>query len=40
VANADPADERFTVELALEILEFPDRAPPRKETVFKRGDTG
>jgi hypothetical protein len=40
VANAYAADERLTGKLALEVLEFPDCAPPRKETAFKRGDTG
>jgi hypothetical protein len=40
VANAYEADERLTSKLALEVLEFPDCAPPRKETAFKRGDTG
>ena len=34
------ADERLTSKLALEVLEFPDCAPPREETSFKRGDTG
>ena len=37
---ADEAGERFTIKLVLEILEFADCAPPRKVTVFKRGDTG
>jgi len=40
VANAYEADERLASKLALEVLEFPDCAPPRKETAFKRGDTG
>jgi hypothetical protein len=40
VADADAADERLTGEFALEVLEFPDCAPSRKETAFKRGDTG
>jgi hypothetical protein len=40
VANADEADERITSKLALEVLEFPDCAPPRKEAAFKGGDTG
>jgi len=40
VANAYAADERLTSKPALEVPEFSDRAPPRKETAFKRGDTG
>jgi hypothetical protein len=40
VANAYEASERFASKLNLEVLEFADRAPPRKVTVFKRGDTG
>jgi hypothetical protein len=40
VANAYEAGERFAVKLVLEVLEFADRAPPRKVTAFKRGDTG
>ena len=39
VAHAYAADERLTIELALEVLEFPRCAPPRKETAIKRGDT-
>jgi len=40
VADANAADERLKGELALEILELPDGAPPRKEAAFKCGDTG
>src|SRR5882672_915079 len=40
VTDAYPANERLAGQLALEIPEFPDRAPPRKETAFKSGDTG
>jgi hypothetical protein len=40
VANAYETDERLTSKLALEVLEFPDCAPPRKESAFKRGGTG
>jgi hypothetical protein len=34
VADTYTANERLAAEPALEILEFPDRAPPRKETAF------
>jgi hypothetical protein len=37
VANPYAANKRLTSELALEVLEFSDRAPPRKVTVLKRG---
>ena len=40
VADADEAGKRLASKLALEVLEFPDCAPPRKEAAFKRGDTG
>ena len=40
VANAYEAAERLTSKLALEVLEFPDCAPPSKEAAFKCGDTG
>jgi hypothetical protein len=40
VANAYEATERLTSKLALEVLEFPDCASPRKEAAFKRGNTG
>jgi len=40
VANAYGAHERLTSKFALEVLEFPDCTPPRKDTAFKRGDTG
>jgi hypothetical protein len=40
VANAYETRERLASKLALEVLEFPDRAPPRKETTFQRSDTG
>jgi hypothetical protein len=40
VANAYETDERLTSKLALEFLEFPDCAHPRRESAFKRGDTG
>jgi hypothetical protein len=40
VANAYEAGERFAIKLVLKVLEFADCAPPRKVTVFERGDTG
>jgi len=40
VANAYEAAERLTSKFALEVLEFPDCAPPRKEAAFKCGDSG
>jgi hypothetical protein len=40
VANAYEARERFASKFVLEVLEFANRASPRKVTAFKRGDTG
>jgi hypothetical protein len=40
VADAYTANKRLTSEHALEVREFPDRAPPRKETAFKGGNAG
>jgi hypothetical protein len=40
VADAYAADERLTGKLAFKVLELTDCSPPRKETAFKRGDTG
>jgi hypothetical protein len=40
VADAYAADERLAGKLAFKVFELTDCSPPRKETTFKRGDTG
>jgi hypothetical protein len=40
MADSYAATERLATEHTLEILEFSDRSPARKETAFKSGKTG